>query len=605
MRPRAHLEQVKNEGLVSGWCWDESRPDHAVRLVVLVDGQPVGSTVANLFRPDLAEAGMGDGHHAFSYLIPWDRIAAKSVSTIGLIDEASGEALDTTFVFRRTVVLTIEDRLRDVEQQLRLLGARLDETTARAAQDSAMMAGVFATIGAFFTRLSELPPAAVPVELGHSVAGLLDSTRAQCPPFSFTQANAPLLTLCVDGGAPVQTVYACLRQIHETGLDRMAEVVLIDDGQAGQTALLPAFIGNLRYQRLQSGQSVTEARNQAVLFADRPFAGFLSSGCRVTPGWFNAVQAEFAGRPEAAVIGTGLAEAGPALTGPLADFLEASEDDGLTPITATLDAAMIIRSAVFKELGGFDSGFVAPTAAAINLCLRAWETGYGVYHLPAPVLLWQDEGGSAAAKFQIAPDIADLLAYRAESVTEDEATEPQTRVLIVSGAGFDQADLRQTVFSFQAQGLAVSAAFAGTVPPSAELIAFLHESGCAVIDTTQASGYDVLYLTVAAFGHPALPPQDSIAPRMVLALDAAAEERLSTGGRTRPGIKAIRAAIDAADCVRLRSAAGAAKLASLGNAHKIWRIGADDGNGLDRSPSAEDVARLLAQLGLSPHDADA
>ena len=385
----------------------------------------------------------------------------------------------------------------------------------------------------------------------------------------------------------------------------MAEVVLIDDGQADQTALLPSLIGNLRYHRLQSGQSVTEARNHAVLSADRPFLGFLSSGCRVTPGWFDAVQAEFADRPEAAVIGTGLAEAGPALTGPLADFLEAPEGDGLTPITATLDVAMVIRNAVFRELDGFDSGFVAPTAAAIDLCLRAWETGYGVYHLPEPTLLWQDEAGFAAAKLQIAPDIADLLAYRAEAVAQDEGADLQTRVLIVSGAGFDQIDLRQTVSSFHAKGLAVSAAFAGKTLPSADLIAFLRESGCAVIDTAQASGYDVLYLAVEAFGHPGLPPQDSIAPRMVLALDAAAEERLSAASQRRAGIKAIRAAIDAADCVLLRSAAGAAKMAALGHADKIWFIGTEDNNGLDRSPSAEDVAQLLAQLGLSPHDAEA
>jgi hypothetical protein len=575
MRPRANLEQVKNEGLVSGWCWDESQPDRAVRLVVLVDGQPVGITVADVYRTDLEQVGMGNGCHAFSYLLPWDRIASKSVTTIGLIDEASGEALDTTIVFRRSVVLTIEDRLRDVEQQLRLLRARLDETAQRAERDAALMGGIFATIGAFFTRLSELPPEAVPMELGHSIAGLLESTRAQCAPFSFAKAEAPSLTLCVDCAGNLQTIYASLRAIHDTGLDHDAEVVLIDDGRSDQAALLPSLIGNLRYWRLQPGQSLAEARNRAVLPAGRPFAAFLSAAVRVTPGWLPALQESFARLADCAILGSGLDGAAPPPPAPpLAAIMATETLTTLTPIAATTDAAMMIRGEVFAKLGGFDAGFAHPTAAAVDLCIRAWDAGYHVLHQPAPALSWRDEGGRAAAALRMDADSADLLAYRWHAVPRRLSSETLGRALVVDGSGPDEEDTQPAVLALTAFGYAVS-----RYNPA---------------DPTAETGHDLLYLTLRAADHLGLDQLRTIATKIVLALDPAAEERLCQSARRRPSIKGMLAAIAAVDCVLIRTDAGAARLEALGFGGKLWRIGGE--------LVPEDIATLLRQLDLPFHD---
>jgi hypothetical protein len=566
MRPRANLEQVKNEGLVSGWCWDESQPGRGVRLVVLVDGQPVGITVADVYRADLEQAGMGDGCHAFSYLVPWDRIAAKSVTTIGLIDEASGEALDTTITFRRSVVLTIEDRLRDVERQLRLLRARLDETTARAERDATLMGGVFATIGAFFTRLSELPAEAVPMELGHSIAGLLESTRAQCAPFSFAEVRDPALTLCVDCAGSLQTIYSCLRTIHDTGLDRDAEVVLIDDSHgrqgADQPALLPSFVGNLRYWRLQPGQSLAEARNRAVLPAGRPFVAFLSAAARVTPGWLAGMRASFAGQPDCAIIGSGLDGAPP-----LAAFMTTEDLTGLTPVAAVTDAAMMIRGEVFAELEGFDAGFAHPAAGAVDLCIRAWDAGYRVLHQPEPALPWRDEGGRAAASHRMDADNADLLAYRWHAVPRRLAPEVLGRALII---GVDEPEILAAVAALEACGYAVARHDAADPAPDA--------------------GHDLLFLTLGGAEGLDLDRLRAIAGKVVLTLDPAAEERLSQTTKRGRRIQGMLAAIAAADRVAIRTDAAAARLEALGFGEKPWRTGGEF--------APEDFAALLRQLDL-------
>lgn len=55
---------------ISGWAWDSSQPNHPIS-VDIYDGDTLLATVkANLFRPDLAAAGKGSGHHGFSYALP-------------------------------------------------------------------------------------------------------------------------------------------------------------------------------------------------------------------------------------------------------------------------------------------------------------------------------------------------------------------------------------------------------------------------------------------------------------------------------------------------------------------------------------------------------
>jgi MoaA/NifB/PqqE/SkfB family radical SAM enzyme len=59
------VDRVAGRG-VSGWLWSPLYPDLRLTVSVEVDGQPVASAVARLFRPDLRAARKGDGCHAFA-----------------------------------------------------------------------------------------------------------------------------------------------------------------------------------------------------------------------------------------------------------------------------------------------------------------------------------------------------------------------------------------------------------------------------------------------------------------------------------------------------------------------------------------------------------
>ncbi len=63
------LDQVGPEW-IRGWARDTAAPDFPVRLRVLDNGVALGEVVADRYRPDLADAGIGNGRHSFDIAVP-------------------------------------------------------------------------------------------------------------------------------------------------------------------------------------------------------------------------------------------------------------------------------------------------------------------------------------------------------------------------------------------------------------------------------------------------------------------------------------------------------------------------------------------------------
>lgn len=57
---------------VLGWVWDSAAPSRRLDVVAVRDAKTVSAMVANLYRPDLAQAGIGDGRHGFDFRFTLD-----------------------------------------------------------------------------------------------------------------------------------------------------------------------------------------------------------------------------------------------------------------------------------------------------------------------------------------------------------------------------------------------------------------------------------------------------------------------------------------------------------------------------------------------------
>src|SRR3954465_5417220 len=56
--------------LLRGWAQDERSPNSSARLVVIIADKVVGEIQADYFRSDLQDAGIGNGWHAFEFILP-------------------------------------------------------------------------------------------------------------------------------------------------------------------------------------------------------------------------------------------------------------------------------------------------------------------------------------------------------------------------------------------------------------------------------------------------------------------------------------------------------------------------------------------------------
>jgi hypothetical protein len=80
------------DGVVIGWAFDWSSPDSRVEVDLLVDGERVGGTTADMLRPTLREEGLGDGRHGFHLELP-ARLRDGGSHSIAVAFSASGDLL--------------------------------------------------------------------------------------------------------------------------------------------------------------------------------------------------------------------------------------------------------------------------------------------------------------------------------------------------------------------------------------------------------------------------------------------------------------------------------------------------------------------------------
>jgi hypothetical protein len=443
---QGHLENIQEDGLITGWCWDPDQPTKRAKLIVLVDNELIGDLIADNFRPDLESAGIGDGAHAFAFLLPWSAIGSKSVTSVHVADPANNSPIGGSLTFRRAALLPVEQRIAQLEHNTRLLQARVEEANRHTGRTTALVQSTLATIGTFFMQLAEMPLEALSQSGMSGINGLLASARTEFEPFAFTVASRPLMTICISGEGDLGEVYGCLRAIKACGLDNEAEIVLIDTDSRRDTGLIPLIVHNIRYWSAEAGGALLEARNRIVDLGARELLLFLSSAVRMRVGWLEAVETTLAAHQRCAVLGSAVLRLdgtiqSSALTsdrsGRLSDFGYAETPDApwlnrLAPVAAVSGHAILIRQQAFREVEGFDPAYVDLVAATTDLCLRCWDAGYSVLYQPRSTLYWQDDAAVSTVNIgtkEIGLDT--LLAERWQKASRLAWPRPKGRALMV------------------------------------------------------------------------------------------------------------------------------------------------------------------------------
>jgi len=210
----------------------------------------------------------------------------------------------------------------------------------------------------------------------------------------------------------------CLSSL--TRLTVPADIVVADNASTDDSlAVLRAQWPEVRVLAFDRNWGFAEGYNRALAQVESEWAVLLNNDAMLAPDWLEALLAFAAEHPHAAILGGKLlfsdAVSERVLQCVGACFTDAGtafeigwgeRDDGQYDQprrTASIPgAALLIRRAVFHELGGFDPAYFA-YLEDVDLCWRAWLAGYEVWVAPQAVA-WHRFGASSggrAAPFRI------------------------------------------------------------------------------------------------------------------------------------------------------------------------------------------------------------
>jgi GT2 family glycosyltransferase len=211
--------------------------------------------------------------------------------------------------------------------------------------------------------------------------------------------NIALVVLNYNGCALLDECLASLRR-----LTVPAEIIVADNGSTDDSlAHLRAHHPDVRVLTLKKNWGFAEGYNRALAQVTAPWVALLNNDALPEPDWLAQLLAAAERHPRAAILGGKLLFGGlPAERGRVVQcagtrFTTAGtafeigwgQPDGgqydAPTVTASIPgAALLIKRAVFVELGGFDPDYIA-FLEDVDLCWRAWLAGHEMWYEPSAV----------------------------------------------------------------------------------------------------------------------------------------------------------------------------------------------------------------------------
>ncbi|BDM21654.1 glycosyltransferase [Pseudomonas sp. LRP2-20] len=272
----------------------------------------------------------------------------------------------------------------------------------------------------------------------------------------YLHAEQPLVSIIVNCGDDLLTLQRCVMSIMELTRYPRYELLLVtaDNVQPAVAAWLEAMaeVGSaiLRVLGPGLGCDAVELVNAASVHAHGSYLVMVDAGLHVTEGQWLDELLEQAQRPEVAVVGgrvlncfgkvvhagmvLGVNDAvGPVCAGE--DGLGRGYLQRLQVVqnwSAVAGACMMVRRAVFDELGGLDAQQFSSGLAPIDLCLRAGRQGYLVVWTPHATLHSQAQAPLQASSADRADEEDAFCERWLPAVARDPAYNPNLNLMLAN-----------------------------------------------------------------------------------------------------------------------------------------------------------------------------
>ena len=313
--------------------------------------------------------------------------------------------------------------LRYAMRKLRAARTRLGFSMSRLRSTGARTRGSLASRGVAGTlkrMLVEFRRRRRPVVPGMVVA-VPAATGAPFAPFSVPYVDAPHVSIVIPVYNKFEYTEACLRSIAARAGTTTFEVIVVDDGSSDATAERLALIGGIRALRNERNLGFIGSCNAGAKIANGEFLLFLNNDTVVTAGWLDALLRCFAEEPDAGLVGAKLVypdgrlqEAGGIVFRDGSGWNYGRFDDPADPryefrreADYCSGAAIILRRALFEQIGGFDPRYAPAYYEDTDLAFAVRAADRKVIYEPRSVVI-HFEGitsgtnvGSGIKKYQV------------------------------------------------------------------------------------------------------------------------------------------------------------------------------------------------------------